>query len=249
MFRRIRAYFNKKGALDSVSAQKIAFLEKVIGSRIRKPLFFLKALRHRSSLIEKKLDPTESYEQFEFLGDAVLDLVVSDIIFERYPTEDEGFMTQLRAKLVNGKTLAGLARKLELASVIEVGKRVRDQGIEHSEGVLADTFEALVGALYTEKGYASTYTFVSKIYERYTDLDELILSEDNYKSRLLELAQAKKQSIPVYEILSETGPPHQKKFEVIVRVGGEVKGSGSGKSKKKAEQKAAKTALEKLNSP
>lgn len=245
MLRRIRAYF-KKGALDPVSAQKIAFLEKVIGTRIRKPLFFLKALRHRSSLIEKNLDLTESYEQFEFLGDAVLDLAVSDIIFQRYPAEDEGFMTQLRAKLVNGATLAELARKFDLGSVIEVGSRVRDQGIEHSEGVLADSFEALVGALYTEKGYATTYTFVHDIYERYIDLDELILAEDNYKSRLLEFAQAKKQSIPVYETLSETGPSHQKKFEVQVKVGGEVKGIGSGKSKKKAEQKAAKEALEKL---
>ncbi|MEX0780365.1 MAG: ribonuclease III [Balneolales bacterium] len=247
MLRRIRAYFNLKGALDSESAQKIAFLEKVIGYRIRKPLFFLKALRHRSSLIEKKLDPTESYEQFEFLGDAVLDLVVTDIIFERYPAEDEGFMTQLRAKLVNGATLAGLARNLGLASVIEVGARVKDQGIEQSEGVLADAFEAIVGALYTEKGYATTSKFVSHIYERYIDLDELILSEDNYKSRLLELAQARKKSIPVYETLSETGPPHQKKFEVQVEVGGEVKGRGTGKSKKKAEQKAAKAALENLN--
>lgn len=246
MLRRIRAYLTNRRALDSISAQKIAFLEKVIGTRIRKPFIFLKALRHRSSLIEKNLDPTESYEQFEFLGDAVLDLVVSDIIFERYPTEDEGFMTQLRAKLVNGATLAELARKLELASVIEVGSRVRDQGIEHSEGVLADIFEALVGAIYTEKGYATTYSFVSKIYERYTDLDELISSEDNYKSRLLELAQARKQSIPIYEILSETGPPHQKKFEVSVNVGGEVKGRGTGKSKKKAEQKAAKAALENM---
>ncbi|MEX0928307.1 MAG: ribonuclease III [Balneolales bacterium] len=246
MLSRIRAYLFKSRALDPASARKIAFLEKVIGSRIRKPLFFLKALRHRSSLIEKNLDQSESYEQFEFLGDAVLDLVVSDIIFARYPSEDEGFMTQLRAKLVNGATLAGLARKLDLASVIEVGSRVRDQGIEQSEGVLADTFEAVVGALYTEKGYATTYTFVSGIYEHYTDLDELVLSEDNYKSRLLEAAQARKLSIPVYKTLSEKGPPHKKKFEVQVIVGGEVQGTGTGKSKKKAEQKAAKAALERM---
>ncbi|MEX0685601.1 MAG: ribonuclease III [Balneolales bacterium] len=246
MISRIRAIFKRKGALDSESARKIAFLEKIIGARIRKPHYFLKALRHRSSLVEKKLDSTESYEQFEFLGDAVLDLIVSDVIFTRYTTEDEGFMTQLRAKLVNGATLAELARKLNLASVIEVGSRVRDQGIEHSEGVLADTFEALVGALYTEKGYATTHTFVSDIYERFTDLDALILAEDNYKSRLLELAQARKLSIPIYQVLAETGPSHKKKFEVQVWVGGETKGTGTGKSKKKAEQKAAKAALEKL---
>lgn len=213
--------------------------------RISRPELFMRALRHRSYIIEHDLEATESYEQLEFLGDAVLDLIVSDIIFEQYSTEDEGFMTQLRSKLVKGEHLAKLGGYLNLESIIQVGYRVKNQGIEQSKSVQADIFEAIIGALYKDAGYDKTYRFVSSLFDRHIDLDSLIASKDNYKSMLLEYAQANKLAIPEYEVIDESGPGHDKTFRVQVIVNGEICGQGVGKNKKKAEQLAAREALQK----
>ena len=244
MITSIRAFFKKK-SLDKTSSSIIAQLEKKIGTKITRPELFLKALRHRSYIIEKKLESTESYEQLEFLGDAVLDLIVSDIIFERYDNQDEGFMTQLRSKLVKGEHLAKLGGYLELETIIQVGNRVKNQGIEQSKSVQADIFEAIIGALYKDIGYDKTYRFVSSLFDRYIDLDSLIASKDNYKSILLEYAQANKMAVPEYEVIDESGPGHDKTFRVQVIVNGEICGQGIGKNKKKAEQLAAREALQK----
>lgn len=242
MITSIRAFFKKK-SLDKTSSSIIAQLEKKIGTKITRPELFLRALRHRSYIIERKLESTESYEQLEFLGDAVLDLIVSDIIFERYSSQDEGFMTQLRSKLVKGEHLAKLGSYLKLESIIQVGHRVKNQGIEQSKSVQADIFEAVIGALYKDAGYDKTYNFVSSLFDSYIDLDSLIASKDNYKSMLLEYAQANKMAIPEYEVVEESGPGHDKTFRVQVIVNGTICGQGVGKNKKKAEQLAAREAL------
>lgn len=240
----IRAFFRKK-SLDKTSYLIITRLEKLLGIYITRPELFLRALRHRSYIIENKLDSSESYEQLEFLGDAVLDLIVSDMIFERYTDRDEGFMTQLRSKLVKGEHLAKLGSYIELQSLIQVGYRVKNQSIEQSESVQADIFEAIIGALYKETGYDKTYHFVSSLFDKFINLDEIIAVEDNYKSMLLEYAQANKMSIPEYEVIDESGPGHDKTFSVQVIINQEVQGRGIAKSKKKAEQHAAREALKK----
>ena len=242
----IRAYLRRR-TLDKTSYSIITRLEELIGVRIKRPELFLRALRHRSYTIEHNLKEFESYEQLEFLGDAVLDLIVSDIIFDRFGDRDEGFMTQLRSKLVKGEHLAKLGSYLGLEEIILVGFRVKNQSVEQSKSVQADIFEAIIGALYKEVGYDKTYRFVSSLFDRYIDLDEIIASEDNYKSLLLEFAQANKMEIPEYEVIDESGPGHDKTFCVQVIVNGEVHGQGIAKNKKKAEQLAAREALKKYS--
>lgn len=247
MIDRIRAYFRKK-ALDSINQQKIDFLEKLFNEPVNNPTVYLKALRHRSKLADAdaSFQETDSYEQLEFLGDAVLDLVVTEILFEKFPDENEGFMTKLRSKVVKGHSLARLSRKLNLGSVVEVGSRAKGQGIEYSNSVLADVFEAVIGAYYRDKGYAKTFKFVANIIQQYVDLKNLVKTHDNYKSLLLEYAQAHKNPIPQYKVIAEKGPPHDKIFEIQVSIKNKVLGQGMGKNKKTAEQIAAKLALQEL---
>jgi ribonuclease III len=244
MIRRLKAYFYKR-SLDRPSLEKIMFIEKLIGELVDAPDLYLKALRHRSSLVDDSLDHTESYEQLEFLGDAVLDLIVTELIFRNFPQNDEGFMTKLRSKLVKEPTLARLAGELDLPQMIEVGKRVRTQGIEQKESVLADIFEAIIGAMYKDKGFDWTARFVIGVYEKYIDLDVLAVTHDNFKSILLELTQAEKMSTPDYRVMRESGPDHNKTFVVGVFLNGTQYGLGEGKNKKRAEQIAAAEALKK----
>ncbi|MEX0679883.1 MAG: ribonuclease III [Balneolales bacterium] len=233
--------------LDSDYRKRIVALEGLIGASIQHPRLYLKALRHRSIVAEKKLAATESYEQLEFLGDAVLDLIASEIIFKKYPSNDEGFMTKLRSRLVKGEMLAELARNIRLMEYIELGDRVKNQGVEYTESVLADTFEALIGAIYLDLGYQTAHDFVVRLYQKYIVFDQLISTQDNFKSILLESAQARKLPAPVYNIIRETGPGHDKVFYVEVLVDNTVLATGKGKNKKKAEQAAAKAALRVLN--
>ncbi len=245
MFGRIKAFFYRK-TLDSTSRRKIEKIELIIGKKVKNPALYLKALRHRSFVAERKLSDSDSYEQLEFLGDAVLDLIVSEIIYHDYPSRNEGFMTQLRAKVVKGENLAYLAKRLQMGELIEIGKRVQNQGIRESESVLADTFEAITGAVYIDLGYEVCTEFVNAVLSRFIDFDELIKSKDNYKSILLEYAQSQKYNIPNYEVIKESGPGHDKTFSVQVTVADRVIGNGMGKNKKKAEQAAAMEALHKL---
>ncbi len=242
MIKRIRALLERK-QLDSEQKKKVKAISKVTGLPALRPALYLKALRHRSLVAEKKLAATESYEQLEFMGDAVLDLIVSEIIFKKYPDAGEGLLTQLRSRLVKGEMLAQIGRNIQLMDYIELGDRVKNQGVEHSESVLADAFEALVGAVYQDHGYEKCRDFVVRLYSRYVNMDELISARDNFKSMLLEAAQAKKMPAPVYRIVRESGPGHEKVFYVEVHVNGNVLGAGSGKNKKKAEQAAAREAL------
>ncbi len=242
MIKRIRALLERK-QLDSAQKKKVKAISAMTGLPVCRPALYLKALRHRSLVVERNLAATESYEQLEFMGDAVLDLIVSEIIYKKYPEAGEGLLTQLRSRLVKGEMLAQIGRNIHLMDYVELGDRVKGQGVEHSESVLADAFEALVGAVYEDHGYEKCRDFVTRLYRRYVDLDEMISARDNYKSMLLEAAQAKKMPAPVYRIVGESGPGHEKTFDVEVRVNDRVLGAGSGKNKKKAEQAAAQEAL------
>jgi ribonuclease-3 len=198
-------------------------------------------------LADDNLQDTDSYEQLEFLGDAVLDLIISEILFERYPKENEGFMTKSRSKLVKGVTLAKLAKKMDLSSYVDVGERARGQGVEFSNSVLADVFEALVGAVYRDQGYDNTSKFVRNVYSTYLDLNTIVNTQDNYKSALLEYSQAKRLPIPTYTVICEYGPAHNKEFHIGVYLGNSLLGEGRGQNKKNAEQAAAFIALKKMN--
>lgn len=246
MLEKLKSYFTSRGKLPRHHKERIKQLERIIGDEINDPFLFVRALRHRSILADEKYTPADSYERLEFLGDAVLDLIITEIIFDQFPKEDEGFMTKLRAKLVKGDTLAKFARTMDLNELLVLGERARGQGIEFSKSVLSDVLEALIGAIYLDQGYQKAFSFVSEVIRENIDFDHITSTLDNYKSMLLEYAQAHQLSIPVYEVVNEEGPGHDKTFEVKVLVDNQEKGTGKGKSKKEAEQAAARRALKNL---
>lgn len=243
MFEKLRALFKSEKKLTPKLKKRIDKLERIIETPVDNPFIYVQALRHRSTLVENDFGPTDSYERLEFLGDAVLDLIVTEIIFDLFPEENEGFLTKLRAKLVKGDTLAMFARQLQLNKLMLLADQVQGQGIENSKSILADVFEALIGALYLDAGYRPVSQFVRKIIDRYIDFDTIITTLDNYKSLLLEFAQARQMAIPTYSLVSERGPGHDKTFEVEVYVDEKPISKGIGKSKKEAEQNAARKAL------
>ncbi|WP_020403105.1 ribonuclease III [Gracilimonas tropica] len=222
---------------------RIEKIERIVGFRIDDPSLFLKALRHRSTLSQEKYETYDSYERLEFLGDAVLDLIAAEILFNKYPEKDEGFLTKVRAKLVRGDTLTIFSKALGIEDLMELAE---NGGGKISKSILADAFESIIAAIYITKGYDDAYNFVDKVIEDHIEIEELINTVDNYKSALLEYAQAEKMDIPKYELIKESGPGHNRTFEVKVLIGNKQLGTGIGKSKKKAEQKAAKEALKKI---
>lgn len=227
------------------SSERFEGLQEILGISIEAEhkQIFLQALRHRSIIDDDLYKSHETYERLEFLGDAVLDLIVSEILYQKYPTEDEGFLTKIRAKVVKGDTLARMAGELKIHTVLELGARAGGQNIELSKSILADVFESIVAAVYLTYGYQFTFDLTSKILNENIDYDSITSTVDNYKSVLMEKMQAQKNPLPVYKVLSESGPGHNKTFHIAVCLEGEVLGEGFGKNKKKAEQEAAKKAL------
>lgn len=231
--------------IKSESKERLSHLEQSLGISIPEDYqqLFQRALRHRSIVDNDKFESYETYERLEFLGDAVLDLIVTEILFEKYPKENEGFLTKLRAKIVRGDTLFELAKKLNLNEFLEIGERAAGQGIEFSKSVLSDVYEALVAAVYISSGYNEAHRFVSSHIDQFIKFKEIVKAIDNYKSLLMEYSQAEKLKLPRYQVMSEEGPGHNKTFFVAVYIENKKLGEGKGKSKKTAEQAAARNAL------
>ncbi len=203
-----------------------------------------KALTHRSFLNENK-KIKESNERLEFLGDAVLELVVSSFLFNKYPQKSEGYLTSLRSKIVQTKTLAAVSKKLKVHQYLLLSKGEKESGGQTNKSILADTFEALIGAIFIDQGLKKSSQFIKNNLLR--DLKEILSSKEilDYKSQYQEIVQSRGLPTPVYKILSESGPDHNKTFKSVVLVEGEIMAQGIGKSKQTAQQNAAKAALEK----
>lgn len=221
-------------------------LESQFGIDIHSNPIFEQALRHRSVRDTLEMESSETYERIEFLGDAVLGMVVAEKLYRNYPKVDEGFLTKLRSKIVKKSTLATLADKTGIADAIEIGERSYGKGIESSQSVRADMFESFLGALYLTYGFEKTAQLLNRIIDQHLDLDQLSNKVDNYKSMLLEYCQMKKIDSPLYKVVKESGPGHNKVFDIQVIIQGESLGTGSGSNKKQAEQRAARKALEYL---
>lgn len=201
------------------------------------------ALTHRSALNEKDAQSTESNERLEFLGDAVLELAATRFLFERFPTEQEGVLTAYRSALVKTTSLATVALKLGLGEQLKMSRGEEATGGRANPSLLADTLEAVVGALYLDQGFQAAEEFLRE--HLFTTVDT-ILKERLYKdpkSELQERVQAQGKETPTYAVLSEKGPDHNKEFTVSVSVGGTMIAQGSGKSKQQAQQAAAQEAL------
>jgi ribonuclease-3 len=187
----------------------------------------------------------ESNERLEFLGDAVLELVVSFHLFQKFPKDTEGKLTLYRSKIVQTKTLAAACQKLGLPPFLRLAKGERESGGPSNESLLADTFEALIGAIFIDQGLAVTTKFITR--HLLINLNEILKSPEviDFKSLYQEQVQAKNLPTPIYKIVASGGPDHDKNFIAAVTIAGREIARGSGKSKQVAEQAAAKVALEK----
>lgn len=183
-------------------------------------------------------------EVLEFLGDAVLDLAVSDLLIRRYPTKSEGDLSRMRAALVNSSVLAEKATILKLGSLLRLGKGEERSGGRTKPSILAGAFEALLGAVYEDGGYLASRRLVERSFA--ADFKDKKLGQQDYKTRLQEISQMLFHGPPIYRLVSESGPDHDKCFVTEIAVGGKVLGNGQGKTKKQSEQEAAKRALREL---
>lgn len=207
---------------------------------------YRQAFRHRSALRGLGDSHRFSNERLEFLGDAVLEMIVSEHLYHTFADVDEGFLSRLRAKLVSGKALAQYALALDLGAFLEMSDEMRVQGGEQHATLLADAFEALIGAVYLDHGEDAARRFVHRTVLGGRDLGALADRTDNFKSALLEAAQARGLPQPVYRIVRAEGAAHDRTFTIEAVVDGRSMGEGQASSKKAAEQLAARAALEML---
>jgi len=219
-------------------------LEERIGYTFTRPDLLELALTHRSHTGQTDSPRSASNERLEFLGDAVLDLCVSRHLYERFPDKKEGELTKLKSIIVSGPFLVQLANNIGLGEHLHLSESEARTGGRQRPSILEDAFEALLGALYLDGGLVVAEAFVQRNILDGLDLGQASRDNRNYKSQLLELSQSRGQDNPVYEVVEEVGPDHNKFFVVEVLVDGQALGRGTGASKKKAEQEAARVALE-----
>jgi len=227
------------------SGDQLTDIEKVesaIRYHFNDPSILLRSLKHRSYSQSVDGNVNLSNERLEFLGDSVLNLVVSHYAFTEYPEFQEGDLTKLRSNLVNGKSAAIAGKKIGIDRFILLNGLEENAGGRNRTSIIADAFEAVIGAIFLDGGYKASEDFVRRVILE--DQDILFdIEQTNYKSHLLELVQAVKLGYPVYKTVSESGPDHDKVFTVEVFVDGESIGIGKGKSKKAAQQMSAKAGL------
>lgn len=219
-------------------------LQKRLGFEFQDTVLLERALTHKSFANELK-NIVEHNEKLEFLGDAVLDLVVGEFLFEKFPTDTEGGLSKKRASIVNEQVLSELAIDMKLNELIKLGKGEAQTGGALKPRLVASVLEAIIGALYLAGGFEVAKQFIRREFSFLTD--KVCGHEDfekDYKTRLQELVQKHQKETPRYEVLAEEGPPHDREFLVCVKVNDEVWAQGRGRSKKNAEQAAAKSALE-----
>jgi ribonuclease-3 len=229
-------------------------IQIMIGMKIKNVSYYQRSLVHKS--IHKAVkryqgDNIQEYllqhnERLEFLGDSVLSLIVANFLFHKYPDRDEGFLTRIKTKLVNGTQLAKLAKKIDLGKHILMSNHVQNIKGRDSQKILEDAFEALLAAIFNDLGFDAVNSFVLNIINT-LDFEEILI-EDNYKDLLLRYAQHDKikPTTPEYILIGTDGPPHNRSFTVAVTINGIKHCEGSGKSKKQAEQIAAFLTLQKF---
>jgi ribonuclease-3 len=221
-------------------------LQKWIGYSFSDPTLLAQAMKHRSFVYTMDQEGIASNERLEFLGDAVLDLVVTESLYRSFQNKREGDLTQIKSLLVSKVVLAQKGRELGLGDCLFLSKEEDLAGGRDRTSIVGDAFEALLGAIYLDGGMAASERFVQRTL--LADIDKIVSDGNylNFKSVLLEHMQSEGQGHPRYLVSSEEGPDHRKVFTVEVLVGGDRMGAGRGRSKKEAQQMAAKEALGKL---
>jgi ribonuclease-3 len=219
-------------------------LEKKLGLRFKNKDFLIQAFIHRSYLNENPDFYLGHNERLEFLGDAVLELVVTESLYQKYPKKSEGELTNWRAALVNARTLGEVARDLDFNDFLLLSRGETKELGKARQYILANTFEALIGAIYLDLGYKACQNFIKKhLVVKLPHIIKAGLFKDA-KSRFQEEAQERVEITPNYKVLKEWGPDHAKHFVIGVFLGKELVSEGEGSSKQEAEEKAAQKALE-----
>ena len=226
---------------------QISSLEKNIGIEFSNKGILETAVTHRSYLNEHREIP-EHNERLEFLGDAVLELIVSDYLYNEFPERAEGELTSFRSALVRTDSLAESAKGLKLGEYLRLSRGEQDSGGREKDYLLANAFEAVLGAIYIDKGYEECKGFISRtLIPKLGEIVEYRLDIDN-KTRIQELAQSVFKATPTYEVINEEGPDHDKIFTVVVKIDDKIIGEGTGSSKQKAEERAAEIGIEYIES-
>src|SRR5882672_5559100 len=222
-------------------------LERTLGYRFRDPGLLEHALTHTSKANEDVSGGVFDNESLEFLGDAVLGFAIADLLFRMFPSQDEGWKSKVKASLVSTSSLARLAERLNLGEHLLLGRGEEKTGGRRKQALLADGYEALIAAIYLDGGVEQATTFIQR---QFADLINEAREPDSvmrdFKSALQERVQSNGQPPPEYLVVGEIGPDHHKTFHVEVRVRGQAVAEGSGRSKKEAEQEAARLALQKI---
>ncbi|MDI6641645.1 MAG: ribonuclease III [Elusimicrobiota bacterium] len=214
----------------------ISNIEKIIKMKFVNKQLLLEAITHKSYAVE--LGKLVWNERLEFLGDSVLSLIVADYLYSLYPNSSEGYLSRLKSQLVSRQTLTKWSKKLNLGEFILLSKGEEATGGRKRDSILSNAFESLLGAIYLEKGFEIAKKFVVEFLK---EIKTIPLTD--YKSKLQELIQAKYKMLPVYKVAKEYGPEHEKNFIVEVYIKNRLLGTGKGRSKKEAEQNAAKNSL------
>jgi ribonuclease-3 len=227
----------KKNSADN-QASSPTLLEGRLGYKVESALL-VRALTHRSYAYENGGLPTN--ERLEFLGDSVLGLVVTDTLYRTHPDLPEGQLAKLRAAVVNSRALAEVGRGLDLGSFIRLGRGEEGTGGRDKASILADTLEAVIGAVYLDQGLESAAELVHRLFDPLIEKSSNLGAGLDWKTSLQELTATEGLGVPEY-LVTETGPDHEKTFTAAARVGGVSYGTGTGRSKKEAEQQAAESA-------
>ena len=222
-------------------------LEEKLGYHFNNEMLLRSALSHSSYINELMINKYPDYQRLEFLGDSVLGMVTASFLYAQFPDMPEGILSKIKAAVVSEKALAPVALKFGLDKLLVLGKGAKLNGEAESPSILADCMEAIIGAYYLDSGFAAVEKYVLSFIK-----PEIAKVENNqglkdYKSALQEYSQKKYQSYPEYELVGKTGPEHDQVFNVCVRLNHVTYGPVSAKSKKQAEQEAAKIACDRLN--
>jgi ribonuclease-3 len=213
-------------------------MNTIFGYTFRDEAFLEQALRHSSA----KTETLPSNERLEFLGDAVIGLVVSDILYKKFPDKEEGELTIIKSEVVSRPIMANIAHEQGLQNFLQTGKGIK----QLPESILSNAVESIIGAIYLEAGLDTAFGIINNLFSQKIEEISLRPQEMNYKALLQHFTQKEYNSVPQYKLIKTTGPAHEPFFEVSVGVEGTIYGPGSGKTKKEAEQQAAKMAMEKI---
>jgi ribonuclease III len=232
--------------MDEEREKALKALQKKIHYRFKSFDFLDQGLRHKSFVHEELEAGGQDNERLEFLGDAVLNLVISHLIMERHPDYPEGNLSRLRAAVVNQARRAKIARELTLGEYLLLGKGEEMTGGREKTSILAASLEALLAVVYLDGGYKKAYGVISQLFSSHLEMAEKEGFSQDFKTKLQEVSQETLKAMPRYLLVKEFGPDHDKVFGVKVLIQEKVVGVGAGKSKKEAEQRAAKRTLKNL---